>query len=304
MEQDELEAMIPSETVRQYVLETGWTFTDWQRATLLAHSWRPVEDKLALLRRLNGQTSDEELLRQIMAYVDWVEQVIRELQDNRDRRCVYVLKLEDEDNGDDYRRIPPEAYFFDWETACECGRKSGGRFEIEKYRVADCPDTGESYAVSGADFDRDGRINYLSREFYRTEDDFTRTFFLLPNPFERGDIIRRVFPTGAPDDYGVVETSREQMRESYERLKDGKHFFTQFGDDSIRAEFLNDDGTFTHDHILPLYFERYEPEWDPDDTPDGTRDNVLLMASMVYKGEGALDELGYYVMKYRKVREK
>ena len=305
MEQDELEAMIPSETVRQYVLETGWIFTDWQRAALLAHSWRPVEDRLSLLRRLSGQTSDEELRRQIAVYVDWVEQVIRELQDNRDRRCVYVLKLEDEDNGDDYRCITPGAYFFDWETACECGRKSGGRFEIEKYRVADCPDTGESYAVSGANFDRDGRIDYLSREFYRTEDDFTRTFFLLPNPFERGDIVRRVSPTCGPDDYGIVETSQKQVREFHERLKSGNHLLPpQFEDDNLRVEFLNDDGTFSHDHVLPLHLERYEPEWGPDNTAEGTRDDLLLVASMLYKGDGALDELGYYVMKYRNVREK
>jgi len=29
---DDLETMIPSETVRKYILETGWTFTDFQKA--------------------------------------------------------------------------------------------------------------------------------------------------------------------------------------------------------------------------------------------------------------------------------
>ncbi len=298
MEQDELEAMIPSGTVRQYVLETGWTFTDWQRATLLAHSWRPVEERLALLGRLSGQTSDEELHRQITAYVDWVEQVIRELQDNRDRRCVYALALEEDCD------TPPAAYFFDWETARECGRRSGGHFRIEKFLVAERPDIDESRTVSGADFDRDGRLVYLDPEFDRVEDDFTRAFFPLPNPFEQGDIVRRVSPTGGPDGYGIVETSQKQVREFYERLKDGTHLSPpQFEDDSLRVEFLTDDGTFSHDHVLPLHLERYEPEWGPDNTAEGTRDDLLLIASMQYKGEGALDELGYYVMRYRKVRE-
>ncbi len=298
MEQDELEAIIPSETVRQYVLETGWTFTDWQRATLLAHSRRPVEDRIALLGRLSGQTADEELHRQIAVYVDWIEQIIRELQDNRDRRCVYALTLERDCDA------PPAAYFFNWETACACGRRSGGRFRIEKFLVAERPELDESRAVSGADFDRDGKLVYLDPEFDRVEDDFTRTFFPLPNPFEQGDIVKRVSPIGA-DDYGVVGTSQKQMREFHERLKSGTRLLPpQFEDDDIRVEFLTGDGTFSHDHVLPLHLERYEPEWGPDDTAEGTRDVLLLMASMLYKGEGALDELGYYVMKYRKAREK
>ena len=296
MEQDELEAMIPSGTVRQYVLETGWTFTDWQRATLLAHSWRPVEERLALLRRLREQASDEELCRQIAVYEDWIRQVMRELQDNRGRRCVYALTLEED--------CDELAYFFDWETACACGRRSGRRFRIEKFLVAERPELDESRAVSGADFDRDGRLVYLGPEFDRVEDDFTRAFFPLPNPFEQGDIVKRVSPIGA-DDYGVVGTSQKQMREFHERLKSGTHLLPpQFEDDDIRVEFLTDDGTFSHDHVLPLHLERYEPEWGPDDTAEGTRDVLLLMASMLYRGEGALDEFGYYVMKYRKAREK
>lgn len=59
------------------------------------------------------------------------------------------------------------------------------------------------------DFDKDDRLVYLDPEFdrERKEDDFTSAFFPLPNPFELGDIVRRVSPTGNPDDYGVVETS-------------------------------------------------------------------------------------------------
>lgn len=298
MEQDELEAMIPSKTVRQYVLETGWTFTDWQRAALLAHSWHPVEDRLALLGRLSEQTADEELRRQISVYVDWIGQVIRELQDNRDRRCIYSLTLE-EDCDD-----PPVAYFFDWETACECGRRSGGRFRIEKLLVADRPDMDESCAVSGADFDKDGKLVYLDPEFDRVEDDFTRTFFPLPNPFEQGDIVKRVSPTGSPNDYGIVETSQEQVREFHERLKDGTRLLPpQFEDDNIRVAFLTDDGAFSYDLILPLYLEKWKSEGMPEEnTPEGIRDNLLLAASMLYKGIGSLEELVYCAMRYIKSR--
>lgn len=41
---DELELLIPSETVREYVRETGWTFTDFQKAALLYHRGLPLKD--------------------------------------------------------------------------------------------------------------------------------------------------------------------------------------------------------------------------------------------------------------------
>ncbi len=34
MKKEELEILIPSKTVRDYVLETGWEFTDFQKASL------------------------------------------------------------------------------------------------------------------------------------------------------------------------------------------------------------------------------------------------------------------------------
>lgn len=38
MDIEELTAMIPSETVRNYVMESKWTFTDREKAALLYHS--------------------------------------------------------------------------------------------------------------------------------------------------------------------------------------------------------------------------------------------------------------------------
>ena len=37
MDEKELEILILSKSVREYILETGWKFTDFQRATLLCH---------------------------------------------------------------------------------------------------------------------------------------------------------------------------------------------------------------------------------------------------------------------------
>jgi len=66
---DILAAMVPSKTVRQYILETGWTFTDMERAALLHHSDLPLEQKDSCLRDLQAKTEDEDLRKQLSEYL-------------------------------------------------------------------------------------------------------------------------------------------------------------------------------------------------------------------------------------------
>ena len=301
MDEIALEILAPSKDVRDHILKTGWTFTDAQKATLLANSWiggQPLEDQLGHLRTLRNGTDDLELKGQITAYLDRMERRLRELKNNQDKSCVYILKVETDEDGDDYCHIMPEGYFFDWEMACAKGREQKRRFQIEKLLMSD-----ENEIISYIQFDREGRAIYLSHTYDDPEEErFVRSFFPLPNPFERGDIVRRV-GSDRPEDYGIVETSQKRCREDYERWKDNPGLFTEFGDDRIRVVFLCEDGTFSHAHIIPIYLERYQPEWGPHDTESGTRDNLLLEASAMYQGEGSLDELWHFTMEYRRARK-
>lgn len=300
-----LEAMIQSECMREYVIKTSWTFTDVQKATLLANGWvgnLPLEEQFRYLRILLDSTNDTELKSQITAYLDRMERHLRELKDNHDRNCIYILKVENDTEGDNYYRISPEGYFFDYELAYESGCKQNRRFQIEKLFVANEDD--DDYVVAYIHFDENGNAVYLGNcEYDNSEEKFVNTFFPLPNPFERGDIVRRV-GSDKDEDLGIVETSQKQCRETFERLKNKPEFYSEFGDDRIRVVFLNDDGTFGHAHIIPIYLERYQPEWGDHHTADGTRDNLLLAASQMYKGEGSLDELWYFTMEYREARRK
>lgn len=304
MENDELEILIPSKTVRDYVVQTDWTFTDAQKAALLAHGWisdLPLSDQLSHLKTLRDSTDDTELKAQITTYLDRMERSLHELMDYRDN-CIYVLKIENDEYGDNYHHISPEGYYFDWDTACVRGWKHNRRFQIEKLFVEDENDC-ENYVIAYIHFDKNGDAVYLSNELNAPErEPFLDTFFPLPNPFERGDIVRRV-GSDRSEDFGIVETSQKECQEDYERRKSKSHLFTEFGDDRIRVVFLNDDGTFSHAHVIPMYLERYQPEWGPHDTEDGTRDNLLLAASDMYKGEGSLDELWYFTMEYRHVKK-
>ncbi len=66
---DILAAMVPSETVRRYIMETGWTFTDMERAALLFHSDLPLDQKRSCLRDLQSKTEDERLRKQLSEYL-------------------------------------------------------------------------------------------------------------------------------------------------------------------------------------------------------------------------------------------
>lgn len=60
-------------------------------------------------------------------------------KENSDRAYIYILKVNDDNES--YSNTMPEEYFFDFETACECGHETGQPFKVEKYLVT----------VSGAD---------------------------------------------------------------------------------------------------------------------------------------------------------
>ena len=308
-----IEKLIPSEYVREYVQNTGITFTDAQKATLLANSWigdLPLDEQFHNMRILRDTTSDTELKSQITTYLDRMESHLQELKDNTDRSCIYILKVENDTEGDNYYRISPEGYFFDYESAHEYGRGSNRRFQIEKLYVSDKKvygvedDDNYDYVVAYIQYDENGNAIYLSPEYDNAKaEKFVNAFFQLPNPFERGDIVRRI-GSGNPEDYGIVETSQKQCRETFERLKDKPEFNSEFGDDRIRVVFLNEDGTFGHDHIIPLYLEKYNPEWSSDDTVDSARDNLLIAASWMYTGEGSLDDLEFCAEKYRRAKKR
>jgi len=204
---DILAAMVPSETVRRYILETGWTFTDMQRAALLYHNDLLLEQKCSCLRDLQAKTEDEGLRKQLSEYLN-----------------------------------------------------QEGPFNEE----------------------RDGYFTYI--------------FYEVPNPFERGDIVRLV----DTEEYGVVETSQRQWQEDLSRYQSDEWKQTGLGPDysdvQIRVGILNNDGTFNHAHINPIDLERYQPL-------DSPMDKLLLCASDLYRGEGFLDELHFFTMGYRKDRE-
>ena len=301
MDLDELRAMIPSETVRQYVLDTGWVFTDMQKAALLYHSCLPLEEQYSYLRKLMVQTTDETLREQISNYLEQQERGLCAFKENRENSHIYVLRVMDEESKE-YDSIHSQGYFSRWDMAFAAGQQKGEPFQIEKCMVADAkmPSADDMAACAQLCFDKDGRASsFWSREvsFYEEENaSFTHVFYEVPNPFERGDIVKLV----GTEDYGIIENGQKDWREVISPEWRQSHY-VDYSDVQIRVVFPNEEGTFYHEHIDPVYLERCIIDKDNTKSP---LEQLLLCASEIYRGTESFsfDGLYYYMTEYRKAK--
>lgn len=296
-EMEELEALIPSEYIRKYIIETGWNFTDEQKAVLLVYGGLPLKEQHSRLQALQKNTVDRKLQDRIATYLDREDLKFQAFKENKDKAYIYILKVKEEDIP--YSGILPTEYFFNLNLAYECGKETDLPFMIEKYLVEAPRITGQYDPVTTfLEFNKDGEAVYFCGNIPDDEEseDFYE-FFEVPNPFEKGDIVRLV----GTEDYGIVATSQKMWRESIAKYKttewQKKGIEPDFSDVQIRVEFLCEDGTFGHNHINPIDLERYRPEEDWDKS--SPMDKLLLCASDIHRGEGSLDELYFFTMDYR-----
>lgn len=295
---EELEAMIPSATVREYVLERGWNFTDREKAGLLLHNDIPLNELFCRLRSLRDSTDDDVLKEKLTRYLNSEEQGLRELRENGDRYYIYVLKVRDSADRDYYAI----GYFFDYEAAYEYGIKDHEiySFMIEKYWIhgARAPEQYDEkwimdHAVSSLVF-KNGEAYYLDSEHYDYDYGYFEFYFEVPNPFERGDIVKVI----GFEEYGVVETSQKSWTEDVERRLSGKISYSDHTDILISVSFPDEDGIFSeYGHNSPLYFERYQPK--PSYEGGNAFDDLLLEVSRIYSGDGHISNMYYFAERYK-----
>lgn len=295
---EELKALIPSEYVRNYVSESGWTFTDSQKAVLLANGDLTLKEQHSCLQVLQENTSDHGLRQRIARFLNREELKFQDFKENKDKAYIYILMVKEEDIP--YSSILPTEYFFELDQAYECGRETNLPFMVKKYLV-------EAQGITGQydpeptllEFNKDGEAVYFRGSLFGDDEeseDFC-DFFEIPNPFEQGDIVKRI----EEDEYGIVVTSQKEWKKSIERDKNLEKQYPEadmgYVGITITVEFLNDDGTFSHAHVNPLRLERYQPK---EDRMNGRpMDKLLMCASLLHQGEGSLDELYFRTMDYR-----
>lgn len=306
MKKEELEILIQSKTVRDYVLETGWEFTDFQKASLLCHRGLLLRDEYAYLKALGERTADHALREQITGYLGGIEKGVQAFRENGDRRCIYVLKVREEGGHRDGEYLD-SGCFFDWETAFACGRKEKAPFEIEKHRVDDPAGTEggscSQRADAGIRFDKDGEaVCFWSNEMAEFDNkSFDNAIIEIPNPFQRGDIVRCKGVDGR-EFFGIVEEEREDWEKHLARQLEGVKkgdVCIDFSDLLIGVAFLCEDGTFAYsDSTTPLDLERYQPK--EEDWTKGSKDTLLVCAREIYCGKGYLSTLFEVLERYRR----
>ena len=308
MDEKELKILIPSETVREYMAETGWEFTDFQKAALLCHRGLLLKDEYAHLKALGERTADHVLREQITGYLGEIEKGFQAFRENGDRSCIYVLKVRQEGGHWDGEYLD-SGCFFDWETALACGKKEKAPFEVEKYRVDDTAGAEDGSCSQLADaeirFDKDGEaVCFWSNEMAGFDNRrFDNAIIEITNPFQRGDIVKYKGTDGR-EYFGIVEEEREEwekrLAQHLERVEEGDTCI-DFHDLFIGVAFLREDGTFAFsDSTMPLDLERYQPT--EKDWTNGSIDTLLLCARGIYCDKGYLSTLFEILDRYWKTK--
>lgn len=313
-----------SKTLREYMSENGLEFTDFERAGLIYNSYLLPEEKHKRLEMLLAETGDEKLRAQLEKRLRSDMEDIKAFKNNTEG-FVYVV------NSYEYG-IDPFAcgYFARFEPAYELGKKQGCKFEIEKYRIVGyngieplfskgylnprlIGDTDENPVKENFEqtfHHHDGCFQYnkdgVMTSFYCADelkddrevismlydlDRFENAFIFMPDPFEMGDIVK-CLGSGEP---GIVTFSHEHWENFLEDVRSGKQKNCDFFDASIVVDILNDDGTFSHDHINPAFLERYEPKEGDDEY------NILNAGSELCKGNGSLE---WFIMCYEEYKKR
>ena len=286
----------------------------------------PVLKRLEPLEKLAEETQDETLKDQIAAWLAYEREDLEAFWNNAEG-YVYAVEVGE---GRDSRLC---GHFATADLAYAHGRKQGCAFTIEKYLIAgynghkekrensyskkyllNNPDIMEcilekeyaEFSEAWAKCDKDGTLTlFWSSEIERSYEEkvrkacdphlFENAFIAVPNPFERGDIVRSTMKHAK---HGVIETSQQEWKEYLERTKSWGKESLDFYLSGIAVEFLQDDGHLMHSHVNPAFLEKYEPQ-------EGDEDRAILAdIKSVLLGECELSIFLHYLEEYQKSRER
>lgn len=285
-EADELAVMIPSVTVRRFAAETGFIFSDAARACLLCTSSAPLKIRYYYLTQLGERTEDTALRDQIRSFLKKQKARIAALMQNPDSACVYGVIL---DADEEYL---PAAYFLRLGAALQWAEKNTGNnaFEVIKKPLQDRRTVKRS--AGNLSFDARGRLlDFKDTEAEPVQADLTCAGFrkgldAVPNPFSRGDIVRR----WDRNKYGIIEGSRS--------LSGGAIPAADEHNGCVRVVWVFDEadtasavGNFYHTYESPVQLESYVPAGGEEDATGA--DALLLSAQELVRGEGSLEKLQY-----------
>lgn len=289
-EKIELSMLIPSKDVLTQIEKEHRIFADKEMATLIENASITRDEKSHLFKLLLERITDEKLGKEIENLLLFDEKS-RKAFFSHTEGTVYLLYIQEE-GADEFYGIfaePEEAYRY--------GRRAGTQFTIVKrpilgggeYRTVSDKEFGKLSLADGIHsndgdelgkilFDEYGRVVELyvweipaeEREMLTGDDDFDNSirgrYVSMPNPFERGDIVRRIGwkDDCGNDEIGVVSTSHKSW-EKYEREYFSgeaqlKGWTPDYSDVQIVVDMVDRAAVIGHAHINPIHLEKITEE--------------------------------------------
>lgn len=266
-EKSELVEIVPSRWMREY-LKDKKEFSDWEKATLIWNAPNVIwKSRMASLLELANKTDDDLLSKQIRDRIQYEEKAYLFFMAG-DKEYVYVVIDEDEDLC---------GFFNDAQVAKHYGMKNVAKwhvkyFRIEKHFMSKSIDTlGEEYtavAASCVRYDSAGNIlridsNEMSDAEYEKVNEFNRDrfefqFFQFPFGMEAGNIVKILgeFHYG---EYAVLGSGEEEWNQYMKKSMIDSNGY-DFSDIQTIVYRLDNDGTWIHEHVNPLFLEPEIPK--------------------------------------------
>lgn len=279
--------IIPSKWMRDY-LKDKKEFTDRERATLIWNApnvtWR---NRISSLSELARQTSDDLLKKQIIERIEYEQKLYADFCENFEKEYVYVVIDGNRDSC---------GFFGDAQIALQFGIKNAKEwnedsFSIEKHLIIsldnknkvikrwysqhllqhssdnfECEYSGEyasciRYTSAGDILSIDS--NEMSDEENERVDEFSRDrfefqFFQIPFGMETGTIVK-ILNEFHRNEYAVLGSGEEEWN-NYMNMTINNPDCYDFSDIQTTVYILNNDGTWSHGHINPLFLEAEIPE--------------------------------------------
>lgn len=270
--------LVPSKYMRKFYKESGFEFTDFQKATLIWNApdrtWKEILDAL---NELAEETVDDSVKQQISERIAYEKNAFAAFLDNSDSRHVYVVE--------DYEDGSSCGFFQTYEMALKYAVKYAKKYETQcsiqkQLIVRDVEDETVRNPMRGnpnmgfkcpeySDYDgapigrvllnKEGKImSVMSSELPEEEkvvdeykkERFEYAFMKVPFAMQVGILVRNVV-TG---DYGVLAQGKEHWDEYMQRIED-RNLYVDFSDVQVIVYKLTEKGYWSHEHINPMYLE-------------------------------------------------
>lgn len=274
---------VPSRDMREFFEDVGFTFTDFQKATLIwnvpGKTWK---ERCNALEELAGETKDENLKKQIRERLAYEAKIFKVFQENAAGDFVYVVQDTEEIacgffTSYDLALQYALKYEKEYEINCSIHKQhivKGAEDEIARmhgsgnpYMGITTPETMEYDGSADAfvSLNQAGEIKeILSYELSKEEEDavseynperFEFAFLKIPFEMQKGSLVKDV----TRGKYGVLANGAEEWKQYMQRVEDRK-LYVDYSDVQVLVYMLTDSGFWSHEHINPMHLKLERPE--------------------------------------------